>query len=349
MKINRRTVILLVLVVAVLAVTWRIISARSESSGRGPNIPQVRTDSILHQNVRYELRFTGDAMAVQQANIFSKVNGTLEREFVDIGSTVGQNQILALIDTTELSQTYSQTGATYTNAKLQFGRAKDLFEQNLIARQDLDNAEAAMKVAQANFETARTRLQYAQIRAPFAGTIVKRYLDPGALVTANNSTLFSLMDLSNLKIIVNVLERDIPSITKGKAADITVDAFPGRKFAGRITRSAGAVDLSTRTMAVEIDIPNKDLLLKPGMFANVVITAAEHVNAVTVPTAALLKDDQGQYVYIADGDTARQVRVKLGIEQGMQTEILSGLRGNERLITVGQALVRNGGPIAIQK
>ncbi len=309
----------------------------------------VQAESPRRDTVFYQLKFTGDVIPVSQATIVSKVSGSLERVAVNIGSRVTEEQALALIDTTELSQQAMQTGAAYENARVNFERTKELAEQNLLAKQDLDNANAAMKIAQANYETARTRLRYAHITAPFAGTITKRYLDPGAVVTASTTPLFALMDLAAMKIVVNVLEKDIPRITAGKEAIITVDAFPGRQFRGTITRVSDAVDLSTRTMAVEIDIPNQEHLLKPGMFAGITLIVDVHPKAVTIPTQALLKDDQGSFVFLFDGSAARRRNVTPGIEQSSRTEILAGLDGSERVITTGQQYVKDGAQVTLQR
>jgi len=332
-----------------LIIAYRIISGGAAPDSRRQNTPLVKVEPVRRETVSNVLRFTGDVVAIQQASIFSKVSGNLERCYVDMGTPVGQNQLLALIDTTELHQQYQQAAATSENARLSYQRTKDLFEQNLIAQQDLDNAEAAKKVSGAAFETAKTRLRYAWITAPFAGTVTRRYLDPGALVTPNSSTLFSLMDLDQMKIIVNVLEKDIPQVTIGKSAVVTVDAFPGKTFPGTVRRLSEAVDPATRTMAIEIDLDNRSHVLKPGMFANVLLIVNERPSAITVPTASLLKDDEGSFVYTVVRDSARQIRVRKGVEQGDRTEIESGLGDSLLVISVGQQFVKDRGPVTIQR
>ncbi len=335
--------------VLVAIIVYRILTGGAAADSRRQSAPLVKLEQARRETVTYALGFTGDVIPVQQASIFSKVSGNLERVYADMGLPVRQNQLLALIDTTELHQQYQQAAATFENARLTYKRTKDLFEQNLVAKQDMDNAEAAMKVSRAAFETAQTRLAYAHIRAPFAGTVTKRFLDPGALVTTSNSILFTLMDLEQMKIIVNVLEKDIPTVSTGKEATITVDAFPGKTFKGNISRLSEAVDPSTRTMAVEIDIPNKDHTLKPGMFANVSLLVDVHPDAITVPTIALMKDDGGHFLYAAVRDTARLIRVTTGVDQGERTEIIGGLSDTMALITTGQQFVKNGGPVTIQR
>ncbi len=338
----------LVLVAAIFVIR-RSNGNPSAEAARRATVPLVKVDLPKRQTVTSTVHFTGDVLPIQQAGIFAKVTGTLERVYVDIGQEVRAGQLMAQIDTTELVQQYQQTSATYQNAQVNYRRSKELSEQNLVARQELDNADAALKVAKANYETARTRLSYAYITAPFSGYVTHRFLDPGTVISQSNTTLFTLMDINQLKVIINVQEKDIPQIIKGKRADITVDAFPNRVFAGKVTRYSEAVDPGTRTMAVEIDIANPEHLLKPGMYANAALALEQHPDAITVPTVALQKDDRGQFIYTAMGDTARRVDVRPGLEQGDDTEILSGVTDSMRVITTGQQYVRDRGPVNVQK
>ncbi len=338
-----------ILVFLAALVIIRILSSNAGVDTRRANAPIVKVERPARETVTYSLNFTGDVVAIQQATIISKVSGNLDHIYADIGTRVARDQMLALIDTTELHQQYQQAAATYQNALSTQQRTKELFEQNLVAKQDLDNADAAMKVSRAGFEAAATHLAYARITAPFAGFITRRYLDPGALVNPGSTPLFILMDLDMMKIMINVLEKNIPEVTEGKKAIVTVDAFPGRQFNGSVTRYADAVDPSTRTMAVEIDIPNKDHDLKPGMFANVVLIVTEHPNAITLPTQAILSDDKGTYVLSAVDNVARRLPVKAGEDRNGRTEIFSGLTGDEMIITTGQQFTKDGGVVSVQQ
>jgi membrane fusion protein (multidrug efflux system) len=152
-----------------------------------------------------------------------------------------------------------------------------------------------------------------------------------------------------MKIVVNVLEKDVPTIKIGKKAVVTIDAYPGKKFQGTITRYSNALDLSTRTMAIEVDITNRDNLLKPGMFATVVVLVDEHRNAMTVPTQALLRDDNGFFLYTVVKNTAKRKNVMTGVEQSSRTEILSGISDTDSIVTMGQQFLKDGGQITLIK
>ena len=314
------------------------------------------------------IQFTGDIDAYQTANIYPKVSGNLEDEFANIGDYVRKGQMLALIDTTIYSQnvgqargTYMQAQATLTNAKITYERNKSLLDQNLIAKQDLDNAETAYKVAQAqevaneaNYKNAVTQLGYCKIVVPFDGYITRRYFDPGVYVAASTnsqgSTLFLLSEIQKVKIMVNVLEDDVQYLGNITTADVTVDAYPNQIFKGRITRVSQQFDLATRTMPVEVDLDNSQHLLKPGMFANINLVLAQKNNVLILPTQDIMKDDSGSYVYTLSKDsTVKKAYVKIGISQDNRNEILSGITDSDKILTVGQDLVNNGMKVRVAR
>lgn len=344
MHTRTKWIIIAAAAVIIIFIGFRIFAGRQQQAPQSPRqmAPLIKIERPVRQDVTYTLRYTGDIGAVQQANIFSKVSGNIERMYVDIGSFVRRNQVLAIIDSTELFQQYEQALATYNNNKINFNRTRELFEQNLIARQELDNAEASLKVSNANFATAQTRLSYAKITAPFSGYITKKFLDRGALVQPGSSTLYTIMDNDSVKITVNILEKDVPAIAAGKRTVIKVDAFPGRTFSGSISRINQAIDLTTRTLAIEIVIPNKDGALKPGMYADVNIIAARHTDALTAPTQAVLHDEKGTFLFLFDNGMARRRDIQTGAEQNGRTEVTAGLSDSVSIITVGQQFLKDG-------
>ncbi len=337
-----------VILVALAAVVVLRLTGKGGGDGRRASAPVVRVQPATRDTIIYRLDLTGDVLPIRQTSIIPKVGGTLDRFYVEMGSAVRDGQLLAAIDSTELREQYLQASATYQNSRATYQRVVQLFAKALSSQQDVDNAEAAMKVALANRELAATRLSYCRIRAPFSGTITRRFVDVGAVLTANVSTMFTLMDMDTVKLIVMVPEKDVPSVYKVRRASVMVDALAGEEFDGRVTRFSEALDLATRTMAIEIRVPNPRQEIKPGMFATVRLTLAQHDNALTIPLDCILRDGNGKYVYIVDGQTARQVRIQTGVEETARAEVLSGLTGTESIIVAGQQYVRNGGPVSIQ-
>ena len=292
---------------------------------------------------------------ILQANVFSRVSGLLQALYTDMGKTVRANQLIALIDTAAAYQTTMQSEAAYFNAKAVEARTHELFTKHLAAQQDLDNAEATLRSTEATYEANRVLLDYCRIRAPFYGYVTKRWLDPGSVVTSNpivgnsNSTIFTIMDIDTVKIDINVLDRDVEKIPQVKRATATVGVIPGRKYQAFVSRSAHAISTTTRTMPVEILIPNKDESIKPGEFARVTLVLGENPQAITVPAAAVLRDNAGTYVYVVEDSTAKRHNVQTGVTENGRLEILSGLDGTEQVIVTGQTFVRPNGKVMIVK
>ncbi len=357
-----------VIVLLALLIYMRVRSNAEEAAKVTRPVPSVQVSQAQVGTISRTLTFSGDIAAIQESSIFPRVNGNIEKEFVDIGDYVREGQILALIDTTVYAENarqaraaFLQAQATLANSKLIYERDKSLLEQNLIAKQDLDNAETAYKVAgaqaeaaSANYRNAVTQLGYCRITAPFSGFVTRRFFDPGTYVTASTnsqtSTLFYLADISKVKIMVDLLERDVPLIGKIKDAEIVVDAYPDQVFHGRITRVSQQLDLATRTMPVEVDVDNPQRLLKPGMYATVNLLIAKADNAVILPSQVIMRDDSGYYVYTVTKDnTVHKSYVKVGIAQDNRDEILSGISRNDEIVFLGQDLVNDGMKVRVTR
>lgn len=364
MSKNRKRVYLFsagIVVVLALLVYFRIkVNADADTKVTRP-IPTVQVEKPEVGDISRSLSFTGNIAAIQESNIFPRVNGNIEREYVDIGDFVQEGQLLALIDTTIYSENarqakaaFLQANATLANAKLTYQRDKSLLEQNLIATQDLDNAQTAYKVAlaqeeaaAANLKNSQIQLSYCRVDAPFAGYITRRFFDPGTYVTtstnASSSTLFYLANISKVKVMVDVLEEDIPLLPKVEDVQTKVDAYPDKVFHGKITRISQQLDLSTRTMPVEVDVSNPHGLLKPGMFASVDLIFDMEQNTIILPTQVVMNDDSGNYVFTLEkGDVVHKNYVKIGVTHDNREQIVSGLNADNSVVFVGYNLVHGG-------
>jgi membrane fusion protein (multidrug efflux system) len=357
---NKRRNIIISIAVVILIIVVLVKIKSSDVPQRRPSIPVVITGKLLNGEIVRSESLTGDILPIQQANIFTKVNGNIERIYADIGDAVKQNQVLALIDTTIYSEnlkqakaSYMQALANFDNSKLLFERNQKLLEQNLIAKQDLDNARTSLDVASAQKEAAfavytnaLTQLGYCKITAPFSGYITKRMFDPGTYVSSSSnnqsSILFILMNVEQLKSMVNIPEKDVPSLSSINSIEVIPDALPGKIFKAQLKKISGAVDLNTRTMAVEIDIDNPGKVLKPGMFATINLILEKKENSDFLPNQVVLNDDGGDYVYLLNPDsTVTKKYVQLGIQQDNKFEILSGLSHNDKIVFVGQDLIKD--------
>ena len=365
-KKRRNGIIVSIIALIIIAIIFIKIKS-SDAPQRRASIPVVVPGKLLKGEIVKSESLTGDILPIQQANIFTKVSGNIEKIYADIGDQVMQNQVLALIDTTIYSQNMKQAKANYMQAlaslennKLIYDRNQKLLEQNLIAKQDLDNAKTSLDVASAQKEAsyaaytnAMTQLSYCKITAPFAGYITKRMFDPGTYVSASSnqgSILFTLMNVNRLKSIVNIPEKDVPLLKSVNSIEVIPDALPGKIFKAELTKISQAVDINTRTMAVEIDIENSEKILKPGMFATINLILEKKENSNFLPNQVVLNDDKGDYIFLLNADsTVAKKYIQLGIQQNNKYEVLAGLNENDNIVFVGQELIKDKMKVRIAK
>jgi RND family efflux transporter MFP subunit len=369
---NKKTLLILSTAVIGLFAIAAIKIVLSRPADRKPVIAPVRVQPPKQESISSSLVFNGDVTAYQQAGVFARVQGNILSITKDIGDYVKAGEVLARIDDTPYQQQlrqaegqYVQSSASYENASDTYLRSKDLNAQQLISKQDFETAETNYRVAKAKMEAdkasldnAKLTLSYCTITAPFSGYITKRYYDAGAYIGTNavvnsvsSTTIFILTDLSKVKLVVNVLEKDIPQMQKLTEGIVKVDAYPDKPFKGKVTRRNQAVDLNTRTLAVQLVIDNNDLLLKPGMFATVSLMSDERHEAIILPKEAVLSDDKGSYVMKAVDLTsqpkAKKTPVKIGMTDETRVEVSEGVTLQDKIITTGQENVKDGAAIRI--
>lgn len=374
------TVLLVLALVVIGLVAFRLTSSGAKPDSRKPRLITVGTATPIQQNLEVKLSYTADIQPFQQVNIFSRVDGYIAKLHVDKGDLVKANQLLVEIDHTDYVHSVNRAKANLVaaradvlrqdanvrNAKLQLSRMQALINDQFISQQDLDNAQIASDMAVAQLESLRaqvkqmevalqqaeTNLTYSYIRAPFAGYIAERNLDAGAFVsgsTGSTSTMsrgiLNLHEVDTVRTLIEVVEKDVPLVRIGQTAEVRAEAYPDRTFAGTVTRVVQALNRQTRTMTVEVDLPNQDHLLKGGMFARVEVMVGKHENAIQIPADALTRLDESQYVYVVKDGKALQVPVEVGDRVGSRIEITKGLIGDEQVIVSGKDLVSTGTPV----
>lgn len=288
----------------------------------------------------------------EEATLYAKVSGYVAEIRKDIGDHVTKGEVIAVIDDPQ-----GRAEAALSRANLDLGEqtAERLQKARqsspmLVSQHDVDQAVASHEVARANLDKAGTRVEEATIRAPFAGVVTDRYLDPGALVTggssARESRIVRVVAIDPLRCVVDVSDVDVPSCGRGKHATIQAPERPEQSFDGTVARMGFALNPSTRTMRVEIQVPNPDGALRPGMYVHVVLDLEDRENRLTVPAGAVTVTRKGAYVLIAEGGVARKVPVETGYDDGVRTEIVTGLSGGESVILVGKDQVAEGERVA---
>jgi|CXWL01.1.fsa_nt_gi membrane fusion protein (multidrug efflux system) len=369
----------ILLLVIVGLVVFRLNSG-TKSDAKKPRVITVGVATPIRQDLDVRLQYTADIQPNQQVNIFSRVDGYLAKIHVDKGDLVKANQLLVEVDHTDYIHAVNRAKANLSgaradvlrqdanvrNAKLTLSRMQKLIADQFVSQQDLDNAQIGSDIAVAQLESLRaqvqqmevalkqaeTNLSYSYIRAPFDAYVAERNLDAGAYVsnsTASTSTLsrgiLNLHQIGTVRILLEVVEKDVPLVKIGQTAEVRAEAYPDRTFLGQVTRVVQALNKNTRTMSVEVDLPNQEHLLKGGMFARVEIVVGAHPQAVQIPLDALTRLENLQYVYVVKEGSAMKVPVEIGVRIGNWIEVTNGLSGEEMLVVSGKDLVSHGTPV----
>ena len=375
-------------VVAVLALLgllgWKIHEKLTrEPDERRRSRAQVVTVEVapVERGTLHDLGyFTGTLVARAQFVVAPKIPGRLERLLVDIGDTVKQGQLVALLDAEESAEqvrqfkaeldvaraTVEESRSALERGRNDYDRAKALFAKEIASQAELDAAKAyfdgqtarhSVAIAQvaqkeAALKSAEVRLSYTQIRATWEGgsparLVGERFADAGTMLRANDP-IVSIVDIGSLTAVVHVVERDYTKVRTGMAVSVRADAFPRRSFPGRVARVAPVLKEGTRQARVEIEVSNDDTLLKPGMFVRAEVDFAQHDNATIVPATAVVKKQGRTGVYLADlrEKKAQFVPVTVGIIQDTRAEILEPQLSG-KVVTLGQHLLTTGGEIAV--
>lgn len=242
--------------------------------------------------------------------VYAKVAGYLKTINVDKGDHVKAGQVLAIIESPETDKQVSDARSYYWLQMVTDRRNQELVRQQVIPQQTADDSHATMLQAKASYQQQLALQQYEIVRSPFDGIVTARYVDPGTLIpqstapssTTTNSPIVALATMAPLRVYAYVPQSLSPFVKDGDPANITVSEFPNRNYSGTVTRHPDALDQNTRTMLVEVDLPNQDRSLYPGMYADMKTTAQITTSSITVPDDALVFRDNNVYLPIVRDD-----------------------------------------------
>src|SRR6266571_7106818 len=302
---------------------WRHLQQRSEQENFTKQTTQLTVNVVNAQRDRKpkELILPGTFQAFQETTIYPRSNGYVKAWKVDIGDNVKEGQLLAEIETPEVDQQLAQAKASYEIAKVTADRWRDLVGKKVVSKQEYDQNEKAYEGARANYEQLQKLQGFNEIIAPFGGTISARNIDVGTLVTAGTgnagTALFSIVQSDPLRVYVFAPQANAPSIHEGLAAKILVQEFPGQDFDGTVTRTAGALDPQSRTMQVEVQVPNHEGRLYAGMYGQVKFLLADENAPIVVPAIAFLFRTQGpQVATVANDNRIHWQSIRVGRDFG---------------------------------
>jgi membrane fusion protein, multidrug efflux system len=341
---------------------------------------------VTRHTVSERVMIVGNLIGAATVEAVPRVNGRLEAVLVKLGDRVRKGQAIAKVEDREIREQVRQQQAAYKVAEAtirqreadlklaqtNLERNRSLLERQLLPRQTYDDTEARHNAALAQLDLARAQVEQSKARldelninlqntvisSPVDGFIGKRYLDPGAAVSPN-APVASVVDIHVVRMVVNVVEKDVKRLRIGMDAQVQVDAFPNEKFTGRVSRIAPVFDPQTRTAEMEIEVPNPAFRLKPGMYARVDLTVAQRDGALTVPRNAIVDVNGKAGVFVAGnapaarGDAqpaggakpalaAQFVPVVIGIRDEDKVEISAGVTEGQRVITTGAMGLKDG-------
>jgi RND family efflux transporter MFP subunit len=313
-----------------------------------------------------EIQLPGNTQAFNDTPVYARTSGYVKRWYVDIGAHVQQGQLLAVIETPELDHQLAQARADLKNAQanLQISeitakRWQNLLKTNAVSQQETDQAvsdlsskEAVVDSNKANVDRLEQLQAFERITAPFSGIITARNTDIGALIQAgDNSTpkeLFHLAAIQTLRVYIPVPEIYAGSIKTGEKVSLTLDAFPNDAFTGTLVRNADAIDATSRTLNVEVDVENPKGKLFPGAYAFVHLKVPSSAGAVTIPSNALLFRSEGLRAGVVRNGHIELVPITIGQDYGSSVEVLSGLSPKDAVIVNPSDSLADNSPVQIE-
>jgi len=335
----------------------------------------VNVITATRQPIRETATFFGDILANQSVKVYSTVPNKITHLHHDIGDEVTAGDLLAEIDTEKIHQAVIQAEAgleaaqsQYQNVKIEFDRLAKLYAEKAVSQSQMDamrtqlnGAKSTVKQLKAALSTAKSQLKDTRITAPVSGVIVLRSLNEGDQA-APQIPLFEIANMDTVRVLINVIERQIPEIHQGQLAQVDVTAYPDTVFQGTLVRVNPTLNPMTRTAGAEIRIPNPDHHLRPGMFSKVKIILNQHDNAVVIPKACILENtrltyDNSQlstarvvvdrFVYVVKNNRAALRTLETGIIEDNLAEIVTGLQEGENVVSVGQHNLEPGDSVRI--
>jgi HlyD family secretion protein len=335
--------------------------------GRPPMTVELGT--VSRKEIAAEITLVGNLIGEATVAVAPRAAGRLQDISVRLGDRVNRGQRLAQIEDFEIkeqvkqaeaAQDVSQATIRQREADLQLAltnveRSRNLYQRQLLPKQTLDDNEsryqsalASVDLAKAQSAQSRARLDELRINlantvitSPVTGFIARRAVDPGAFV-GQNAPIVDVVDITLVRLVANVVEKDLTELQAGDTTRVQVDAFPGETFSGRIARVSPVLDPATRTAPIEVEIPNPDFRLRPGMYARVRVVTDTTKNALVVPSNAVVDLGGRRGVFVPLNSQAVFRTIQIGAEQQDAIEVLGGLDEGEQVITTGAGALRDG-------
>ena len=362
--------ILLLIVTVVVAIIGIVPRVRARTELRDQTnalaAPTVLVKTPQQGPIGREIVLPGNSYAYTDASLYARTDGYLRKWYFDIGAHVRQGQLLAVISSPEIDKQLLQAQADLTTAETNAGLAKTnanryqgLLDQNAVSKQDTDtfitqaaSTSSTVKSSQANVQRLQELQSFEKIYAPFSGVITARNVDVGQLINAGAGTqMFRLSNINTLRVYVNVPQIYSQIAIPGATARLTLSEFPGETFTGKLVRTSKAIDPSSRTLLVEVDVENRGGKLMPGAYTEVHLNVQNATVPYIIPVSALIFRSQGLQVGTVvkgnHGDQAKLVRVTLGEDDGSTIQVIDGLTASSQVIQNPPDSLIDGEPVHV--
>jgi RND family efflux transporter MFP subunit len=344
--------------------------------GGGGRMQTVQTGVVSSGRIKEYVVLTGALKAKNLIDLNPRIQGRIVKIEVDTGHPVTAGSLIAVIEDDEIKQqverskaaiavveaTIAQREAELNNAQAELESKRQLVKSGVLSRIELDALETRHRVAQSQLDLARAQRRQSEaelreltirqgqtrIQSPIDGVIAKRHVDIGAMV--NTSTpIVTLVSVTPMIIEAKASERDISRIKRGAEVRITIDSLPGEKFTGRVMRIAPMLDAQTRNGLLEIEIPNRNGLLKGEMFARIELDLGTDHESNLLPRDALVYRGEQPGVYLIESGVARFRPVETGLTQDDKVEVRTGLSDGDVVITRGSNLIKDGDRVRVDE
>jgi membrane fusion protein, multidrug efflux system len=321
--------------------------AGGAAGGGGFEMPPmpVETAVAASQTVSDRFEAVGSVEAGEAVTIVSEINGTVMRLPFREGESIAKGELIAQLDDEELLATANRAEAWRDQQKTSYDRIKSVVEQGAGSPQALDDAAAALKMAEADLALARTRYAKTRIVAPFSGTVGMRGVSPGAFVRGGD-TITTLVQTKEVKVTFSAPERYVGQLQKGTAVHVSTIAYADESLVGRVDAVEASLDAATRSVRIQARVANPNDRLRPGMSADVTAVLRERANAVTIPDEAVFAEGEQFFVYaVKEDNTVTRTAVTLGTRMADAVEVLAGLEPGTRVVRAGHQKLFEGAKV----
>jgi RND family efflux transporter MFP subunit len=312
--------------------------------------PELATVTPTRGSIHRFVTTPGSILPEQHAALLPKTGGYVSQVLVDVGDRVAQGQTLAVIAVPELEAKLQKAQAQARLAQIDAERLREGRKKSpeLIVQRELDKAEAAATIQEAEVAELSALVGYATIKAPFSGIITKRRVDVGDYAVASQpQPLFEVMDISKVRVETALPEKDGVLAKPGQPVRIALEGSPGKTLVSTVSRTAGALDSATRTMLVQANLDNPSAVFLPGMYAKVSVGVDYHENVMLLPAAAVVFEKGKPSIFIPENSKARKKSIQTGFNDGTNIEILGGLEEGQAVLVPGKSPLTDGQSINV--